>query len=128
MQLWYGVNLTADAYVGTYRLKFKDVPNTDALAQVATPIDVIIEGKSATVLNIQVDKTKKTASIDVDLKENPIPVMAIVIGVLAVIGLGIGYMSLESVEKLVDNPFIDIAIVTIFIIVVFVVFKMLRKK
>jgi len=54
------------------------------------------------------------------------PVLWIVGGLIAVMGLSLLNGTVEKVEKLVDNPLIEIGGVVIVILVVFFVFKSLK--
>lgn len=113
--------------VGTYKFTFKDIADVSNIPQLILPLDFHVLGK-----HIQITETKTDASgrfyLYLKVLENPIPIAFIVVGLLTVLGLGIGYMILEKVEKIIDSPIADIGIIAGSILLVFLVLKFWKRK
>lgn len=125
MGFWINFPLTDQATKGTYRLHF--TRNVDLIPEMVLPLSVKIENKSVTLSKLLIDKDKRTATVEIILLENPIPIIAIVFGILIVLGIGLAYLSLDKVEKLVDSPTISVFIIAVAILILVIAIRSLKK-
>jgi hypothetical protein len=110
MKLWFGVPTNEVLTVGTYRFTFKNIADASAIPELILPIDFTVDGKHITVRELSKDAAAKTFTLVMDVVENPIPIALILGGIAVLLGLGLGYLILDKVEKLVDSPYIEIVI------------------
>lgn len=150
MSVWVSLPQNSDLLEGQrYRITF-DVKNKDAF-QIAPTIDtptdfdvpidnsirlriyhltkdevankIIVEGEF-----VKKDQYNQYAPFGVTPKTPQLaPVVLIIGGLIAVLGLTIFYLSVQKVEKLVDNPLIDTALVIGMVLLVFGVIWGVRK-
>lgn len=108
--MWLPVSLSSDLVTGTYRFTFTNVANIDSIPLVTAGASYKIGGKLVTFNRSYADKPSGKYIVELTLKENPEPIMTITVGILLILGLTIGYMSLSKVEKLVESPSVNAGI------------------
>lgn len=99
--------------VGRYRLTFK-IRDLNRVPETVPLGERTIDGKTIDIESWTIKPDSLEAYLVFNLKTNPAPIAAILVGVLIVGGLALTYMSLVRVEKIVDNPisiFLFIAII-----------------
>lgn len=112
MSFLWPVPVDSSLVTGGYNFNFK-VFSSDlsALANRTLPLTVQVPfSKKVQLSKIQNVPALSRSVMRVDVIENPIPVAFIAEGILVVLAVGIGYMALQSVEKIIENPVVDIAI------------------
>lgn len=127
MALWLPVALDSNLVTGTYRFTFSNVFDINSIPALSVPSSYKIAGKLITVTRSYADKATKKYILEFQLKENPEPVTMITLGILVILGLSAGYMVLDKVEKLVDNPSVSFAVAVVAIILLFSVYKSFKK-
>lgn len=127
MSFWWSIPSNSLLTVGRYRLTFKNVANLSSIPDFFTPASFEVNGKTIQFAKPVKDLSAGTFSEEVALLENPIPV-AVVVGAIAVVAvLTAGYLVLDKIEKLVDNPAIDAGIVAVGVGGVFLLARMGKK-
>lgn len=127
MLLAIPVPLTSDLTIGTYKLYFKNVLDVGAIPELILPFDVKFMNKLVTITETIPDPERKTFIITLIVKENPIPVLAILAGVLILFGLTIGYMTLDKIEKIIDSPVAQVGILAVAVGIIFIVARMMKR-
>lgn len=104
---------TSELLVGKHRLVFKEVSNYDLLPDIQTPIDATIAGKGLVIERTEKIPSNGTYFVYFDLKNNPIPVMVIVVGVLVVLGLSLTVMVFDRVDRVIDSSHVGELVATV---------------
>jgi hypothetical protein len=113
--------------VGTYKFYFKDIADLDRIPNIALPLNISLEGKT-----VQISQTEKVSPdrfvITITIIENPIPVLVILLGIGTLLGLTLGFLSLEKVEKIIDNPVAEFAVIGLVLLAIFFLVRSLAKR
>jgi len=70
---------------------------------------------------------KVPSSTQTSVEDAGIPITYIVAGIVTILGIGVFFMTLQKVEKLIDNPISGLFIVAVSVAILFVVYKLVRK-
>jgi hypothetical protein len=104
---------TAKILVGRYRLAFTFNNANQELPDITSPRSISIMGKSMILEKTVIDRANLKYYVYIELKENPVPIMALVIGVLIILGLSLIYLTFSSIEKIVETSPTTVAAVSI---------------
>lgn len=127
MNFWFGVPTNSVLSVGTYRFTFNNIADIAAIPDLVLPLDFTIDGKHIMIDALEKDPTEKTFRLTMTIKENPLPIALIVGGIAVLLGLGLGYLILDKVEKLVDSPVIIVVIALVAIAAVIIGVRYLKR-
>lgn len=121
----------SDVSEGVYRFVFKDVKSFSILPDWKDK-EINIEGRNIKVVSTEKDfannKYKMTLQISKSsVSEAKISTNAVAMGIIALLGVGLLFMSFEKVEKLLTNPVMEIGIVAVFGIVLVKLMKSFRR-
>jgi hypothetical protein len=117
---------SSDTFIGKYRIVFKDVKDFTKLPVITEAKEYKILGKTVEITRTAFDLNNLRYYIYVEIKENPLPVLALVIAVLSVLGLSLTYMTFSKIEKIIDSPAIEILIIIIIVTIIYLLFKYIR--
>ena len=121
-------NPSSNLTVGKYRLCFKDVKNFSVLPDVAISKKYSLLGKTLAIDKTEKDLVNNRYYLYIELITNPLPILALVYGILAIIGVGLIYMTFDKLEKVIDSPLVEIGLIIGIIIIVFALIKYVKIK
>lgn len=124
--LWLPVSVSGELVTGTYRFTFRN-PGIQTIPFLQVPKSYDVFGKVFTITRSYADEKTGKYIVEFRLKENPVAVSTIVFAVVIVLGVTVGYLTLEKVEKLVENPGVTIGLVVIAGVVAVALIRNVRK-
>lgn len=128
MGFWFPVKKDGDYTVGKYRFemhdKFGSLDFSSTLLPVTVPVP-ILEKKITIGKPVVLPSTHFV--VEIDILENPIPAAILIAGIAAVLVVAGGVLIIDKVEKLVENPAIDAALIFVPIAVIFLILSRFSK-
>lgn len=110
---WIVTNFSSVLYVGRHILVMKDVSTFAPLPIISVPKQYTIEDKGVIIEKTIADEVNRKYYVYFTIVDNPVPVAAIVVGILVVLGLSLTIMAFDRIERIIDTSNIGALVGTV---------------
>lgn len=124
---WAGVPLNEIATVGSYRFTFRNVGGIATVPNMVLPFEFNIDNKRVRMNAAAISEDGAYFTVQIDVLQNPIPIMVMMYGIMAILGIAGAVLVLDRVEKLITDPVSGILIYVAAAIALIIVYRSLSK-